>query len=429
MYQKSVLLRVMRDTFYSFCDSVNEFCFLILFVNNFLNWFILLSMTINQNFRRALRNSYGLKRFAFKLAFNSRSLVFGRLLRFVLLLRRVTNRPVPLKIVYGWRSSRVVKVPIDYCILPLEELEDWAPFQGAERLSLAGLTLLPKESLVSLVQRTVQEKLPLTWPLELFLPFVADKGDGNFNSVALDEAKPNLETFRRDGQYHFLTSDIRVRADDSEQFKRLLAKGYERADLLGEIQSLDRSGLNSAGPHENGEFLAMDIAHHYYFRKLETFLSDAVPATILEIGGGYGGLCRQVLTFASAKVDYYVLIDIPVTLALAQECLRRELTLDLFHKIVFIEFQDLQRTMLPDLSGSTIGVATHSLSELDPEIINSYLHLVVPKCSAFLIAMQRIFQNKYNSEWLYRRLLHEFCEESVEITEGMNVVNATLVRN
>lgn len=116
-----------------------------------------------------------------------------------------------------------------------------------------------------------------------------------------------------------------------------------------------------------------------------------------------------------------------MTLSLAQQYLMQHLAPEQFEKVEFIQFEQLVDRSMDYGEGSIIGVATHSLSELDPEIINFYLDKVIPKCTSFFVSMQRIFQNKYNMEWLYWRLLGQFREHSIEVTEGMNVINATLV--
>lgn len=383
-------------------------------------------MGFSEVVRKTLRNSYRTKRLLFQLQFAFRCHVFGLIVFVVVFLAKVLGRALPVKVVSGWRASDLIRVDQDSCQAPLDQSSRFAAFGKSSNFSLAGLQPLPGESLNRLLRRSVQNHLPLTWPLELFVPFVSDSTDGNFNSVSTGE-EASLANFRDDPRFHFLTPAIMQKPTDSEQFRRLLALGYNSEELLEAITTLDSQ---SQGPVRKGlgdEFLSMDFAHHYYYRKLRTLLEGRSAATVVEIGGGYGGLCRQVLSFVPGEVDRYVLVDIPMTLGLAQQYLMQHLAPEQFEKVEFIQFEQLVDRSMDYGEGSIIGVATHSLSELDPEIINFYLDKVIPKCTSFFVSMQRIFQNKYNMEWLYWRLLGQFREHSIEVTEGMNVINATLV--
>lgn len=150
---------------------------------------------------------------------------------------------------------------------------------------------------------------------------------------------------------------------------------------------------------------------------------------MLKLGGGYGGLARQIFNISSVSVSSYYIVDLPLTLRLISEYLRAELSEKDFAKITFVDARNLLSGQRLIPRQRYLGIATHSLSEQDPEIINAYFDYVVTSCQAFYLSMQREFHiNHLNCEWIYERFLDLFDVKSLEITEGINVLNAALLR-
>jgi putative sugar O-methyltransferase len=146
--------------------------------------------------------------------------------------------------------------------------------------------------------------------------------------------------------------------------------------------------------------------------------------SVVEIGGGYGGLARQAFLSEHVSINEYTIVDIPVTLNLIREYLKFELSSKDFDKVTFVDASEVGfQTRLPEFFD--LGIATHSLSELDPQIVNTYMTHLVPRCETFLLSMQRRFHiNNLDYDWLYRRFLNLYTQNQLVITEGSNVLNA-----
>lgn len=338
------------------------------------------------------------------------------------------NGRASVRLVRGWRNVGTAVLGGSQLGGPLKGALQSSLGSGDESLYLAGRRIDEGESLLDAAQACVLAGLSLSWPLEIVTPFVSDAYDGNFNSL-MDAVTPiDLASFREDPEFHFLTAGSRVRLSDTEHFQRLCHMGFDEEQIQKDMNWLQES--SGVDPHvSDGQVWHMDIIHHFFLKQIESIAPAGKEVNFVEIGGGYGGLARQICNLSSISVGSYYIIDLPMTLRLISEFLRRELSAEDYAKIVFVDARNLggSERLLPQRA--YLGIATHSLSELDPEVINAYFDSVVADCDAFLLSMQREFHvNHLNCEWIYERFVSGFDVKSLEITEGLSVINAALIR-
>lgn len=252
--------------------------------------------------------------------------------------------------------------------------------------------------------------------------------DGNFNSLLHHSVPIDLNGFRRDPSFDFLTPGYRSSLDSTEQYLRLLEMGLSDSEIRADLTRLvENSRLEI--PENDGRFWRMDVVHYFYRKQIELSLRRDSAINVLEIGGGYGGLARQLLDFSDLRIDSYLIIDLPLTLGLSAAYLRAELSDQAFEKLVFIDAREVDRLTIDDASTRYLGIATHSLSEQDPEVIDQYLSRLLPSCDQFYLSMQRRFHlNGLDFDWLYLRFQEDFRVHSVEVTERLNVISALFGR-
>jgi putative sugar O-methyltransferase len=111
--------------------------------------------------------------------------------------------------------------------------------------------------------------------------------------------------------------------------------------FLENINKLKENELYG-NPRKEDYFDLKDIAPstlRYFnsFLEIEEVLGDAKPKTIIEVGGGYGGLCKTLSVFYD--FDSYTLVDMPEVLELCERYLRN--FPDLHKKVKYISSNDI----------------------------------------------------------------------------------------
>ena len=134
-----------------------------------------------------------------------------------------------------------------------------------------------------------------------------------------------------------------------------------------------------------------NIIHHAYsILRFENAIGYALAgdATILEIGGGYGNLCRLLLKRGFS--GRYVIYDLPEFLQLQEWYLGRTLALDERKQVNYV-------TALPEAADAVVGL--WSISEM-PFELRDRIKALAPKY--FLIGYQQEFFGLDNVEYFKR---------------------------
>ena len=340
------------------------------------------------------------------------------------------EKPIPVKLIKGWKESYSGK------LRPRSSTIDAAGGVAVDAAEgpvyVAGILLRFEicqdfgAALVQALTDGVREKIPFGYPLQLVKPFTLAAADGNFNSAK--PAKFSLGSFRDDPEFSYLTPARRVNPLLSEYF----FLGIDLHGLPPESLHVASRALASGNKDPRRDSLAAfhnDVTH-WFFSAFVLELARGAGLKVIEIGGGYGGLARRVLMDTSGAVSSYTIVDIAKTLSLAKRFLKKELPASLFRRVQFLEASSSPAgspRVVGLVEAKTIGIATHSLSELDPAQMNSYLETVLPECDYFLLSYQRFFSvNGADTEWLLARLLREFTLRHTAVTEGGSVVTAFL---
>lgn len=354
--------------------------------------------------------SQQIKILLFTIDFAVRSYVQNRILMAWCQIQKLSLLRV--RLIKGWRTQINTNLDMVY--------------QQQDNLLLSGCAPKFKDSRVdglSTLKMLVRSKTPVAYPFEIAAPFVSNQEDGNFNSLTNPNTEVNLQNFRTNPTFHYLDPQNRMPLKKTEHWEMLLQMGISTSEIEKDLEKL--ASLSKVDPKfDDGLVWRMDVVHYFFLRQIARLHVKERELSVLEIGGGYGGLARQTFLSEHVSVRKYTIVDIPVTLALIKKYLKRELLPEDFEKVMFVDAsEDDFETRLP--ASFDLGVATHSLSELDPHIVNKYMTQVVPRCETFLLSMQRRFHiNNLDYDWLYRRFLDLYRRKELVITEGSNVLNA-----
>lgn len=108
---------------------------------------------------------------------------------------------------------------------------------------------------------------------------------------------------------------------------------------------------------------------------------DPNGASILEIGAGYGRTCHAMLS--NYDVAAYTIIDLKNTLNLSRAYLREVLDDKQFAKMTFVQVEDIDTALGSDRFDLCVNV--HSMTEMVPDTVDSYLRLIDERCGAFYV--------------------------------------------
>jgi putative sugar O-methyltransferase len=109
---------------------------------------------------------------------------------------------------------------------------------------------------------------------------------------------------------------------------------------------------------------------------------DLDGARVLEIGAGYGRTCHMIMS--NHELSGYCVVDLKNTLELSRAYLREVLDEPRFKLIDFIEVESLTDTSLRS-ERFDLCINIHSMTEMAPETVRSYLDLIDATCSAFYV--------------------------------------------
>ena len=127
--------------------------------------------------------------------------------------------------------------------------------------------------------------------------------------------------------------------------------------------------------------------------QIRSVFGDMTADSIVEIGGGYGGLCRILLDAFNLKS--YDIIDVPAMIRLQQYFLEKSLPSEAFKKITFINAFEISENFSKtwDLCISTIA-----LSEQKKEIQMFYIDRIIKNSNAVYLINNVIFNGNLKRE-------------------------------
>jgi putative sugar O-methyltransferase len=280
-------------------------------------------------------------------------------------------------------------------------------------------------------------------PLELVSAYTGERTDGNFNSSIDDTVtEQELQLFRYSERFTFLTADLLrdnpeyraagVRAHP--EFMRRALSEYSESQVGWNERDLARV--------RDGALAAHTYVHLYY----AAVLARCIPArslSVLEVGGGYGGLARVLGKLAPDVFCEYSIVDIPFVTGLQHLLLSKDFPGEVTANANNSNGTPASRFRLFDTAHSEAAlrksydlvIATHSLSELDPRQIRSYVEGALAPARNVLLSLQLKFHENIRGyshqdcSWISERLQERGFESLYENrTEDGRVVTTLLSR-
>lgn len=209
------------------------------------------------------------------------------------------------------------------------------------------------------------------------------------NAAALARCLANM--FRNDATFGIITSHIealKTKADLRALENDILSDLDAFAEFDGDpektkwLSRYERCG-NMYGflTHHKTVISADAPRHRHYANKITTLLRDAhiQKPTIVEIGGGYGGLCLDVIL--RSKGGRYINCDLPETLYLCYYFLKKALPAHVSIGWAIESMPNTDIVLVPAHKKQLIKKAdivfnANSLSEMGQRTVNEYFRLI-----------------------------------------------------
>lgn len=147
--------------------------------------------------------------------------------------------------------------------------------------------------------------------------------------------------------------------------------------------------------------------------EMATLLQDTAVSRVVEVGGGYGGLCKTLSVVCD--FDEYILIDLPE----AVEVQRKYLSCfpELFAKCKFISCDDLE-----EIADVDLFISNYALSECDYDTqVNYYNKLISNSKFAYII------YNLVNFNDFYYNKFVETMSETFTYTTNKDYENTVIL--
>ena len=210
---------------------------------------------------------------------------------------------------------------------------------------------------------------------------------GAWNQNALTLSKNITPQFKTTRDTTFMLEHVSV--DDGKRYLQRIQNEYNLTDY--EVSNFCSKNDNIGGAQRHrytDSVIVSPSSLRYLFHAFK--IMDLNPLSIVEVGGGYGGLALLLFAVAEWKgVSFksYIIYDLPGPVALQRSYL----------KIVghdnFIEWRDAI-SCASDFNeiGFTL-VATYSISEFDRETSDAYISNLIPKVNKYFFAWNSRHRN------------------------------------
>jgi hypothetical protein len=172
----------------------------------------------------------------------------------------------------------------------------------------------------------------------------------------------------------------------------------------------------------------------YYTSLIAREIGPEAARPVIEIGGGFGNFARVSSLSRPELFSSHTLIDLPPMLRLQRWFLDEEFpgqTGDIGGGGAS-RFRFSNVESVASWEGEIdVVVATHSLSELDPAQVNSYVdNLLLPSSVVLLVLQRRLFGTPITYDWVIRRMLDAgFVCRRVDALAGRNTLAVLLARS
>lgn len=155
-----------------------------------------------------------------------------------------------------------------------------------------------------------------------------------------------------------------------------LMNKFKENDIYGKPILSNYEGVNQINHNT--------IMYAYHTMDMRRFMGLYQPERVIEIGGGYGGMCK---VFSSIyRFEEYVLVDLPEPLALCKKYLSH--FPELYKKIAFLTPRDIE--INNSFGKFDLSIAVFSLSECNAEIQNMYADKIIMRSTYAFIGYNKM---------------------------------------
>lgn len=203
------------------------------------------------------------------------------------------------------------------------------------------------------------------------------------------ENDEQFENFRQNSQYNVILEHVSKEESDI-LISEMKNKDSLSEELIAKIKENDLFGNPTKYDYDFfGEISPTTIRYIKNTLDIIDFFGNSEIKNIVEIGGGYGGLCRTLSNFFD--FDNYLLIDLPEVNALSGKYLSKFESIK--NKIIHLSYNEIDI-----VEGIDLLIANYSFSECSYEIQEEYYNKVIKNSEKFYMIYNNITPYNMNSD-------------------------------
>ena len=209
-----------------------------------------------------------------------------------------------------------------------------------------------------------------------------------------------FSNFKRDSRYtpvleHLTESDALLYVSEmksKETLTETILDSVRENDLYGSPLTINHSELGMISP-TTVRYLknSLDI--------ITTFKENSPFKKVLEIGGGYGGLCKVFSSFN--KFNHYYLVDFPEVNGLSKKYLSN-------FKLIKNKIYQISTNALREIKDLDLVISNYAFSECSREVQETYYDLFIKNSKNFYLAYNNFTENNMNSQAFMNRASEDF---------------------
>jgi len=219
-----------------------------------------------------------------------------------------------------------------------------------------------------------------------------------------------FKNFRRDPEYgKILSGDSKIVGDIALSSIKKLGYLDNLKNSLEEIKNNDLYGNPYIHRYDDiGEINPSTLRYFNSYVEIKNLLKGFSPKKIVEIGGGYGGLCRIMSVFIN--FEEYIIVDLPESIKLAEKFINNYP--EIRNRVKYISCEDLKS--YNSIDDVDLFIADSSMAECDLDTQKIYTNKISKKSKYCYVIWNTLHLNNGNNEM--NSFLSNFDSNFVELT-------------
>ena len=199
-----------------------------------------------------------------------------------------------------------------------------------------------------------------------------------------------FDTFKQDSRYTAILEHVGKEESDI-LISEMKSKGLITPDILNSIKENDTYGSPTTfNYNEFGNISPSSIRYTKNCLDILSHFGDKIKyKKVLEIGGGYGGLCKVFSSFVNFS-NYY-LVDLPEVSELSKKYLNKFDSIK--NKVVYMNTENVIKVDKLDLV-----ISNYAFSECSKECQQNYYDLMIKNSKSFYMVYNNFTVGNLNSE-------------------------------